>query len=91
MKGLVSSALQFTNSARDFGDDSRFLRRINMGVTSVARTVTGRFAIVGELFSFFLARKRWWLVPMLIALLLCGVIIFLAQSSAVGPFIYTLF
>lgn len=62
-----------------------------MGVFNAARTVTGRFGIVGELFSFFLAHKRWWLVPMLIALLLCGALIFLAQSSAVGPFIYTLF
>jgi len=62
-----------------------------MGIFSAARTVTTRFGIVGELFSFFWAQKRWWLVPMLIALLLCGAVIFLAQSSAVGPFIYTLF
>jgi hypothetical protein len=62
-----------------------------MGVISATRAVTGRFGIVGELFSFCWEHKRWWLMPMLIALLLCGALIFLAQSSAIGPFIYTLF
>ena len=62
-----------------------------MGIINAAQTVTGRFRVVGELFSFFWAYKRWWLVPVLVALLLCGALIFLAQSSAVGPFIYTLF
>jgi hypothetical protein len=62
-----------------------------MGVVSVARTAVGRFGIIGELFSFFWTNKRWWLVPMLVTLFLLGVVIVLAQSSAIGPFIYTLF
>lgn len=62
-----------------------------MGVASAARTTINRFGIVGELLSFFWAKKRWWLVPMLITLFLFGALIILAQSSAVGPFIYTLF
>ena len=62
-----------------------------MRLTSAARTAAGRCGIVGELFSFCWAHKRWWLMPMLIALLLCGALIFLAQSYAIGPFIYTLF
>ena len=62
-----------------------------MGVISAARTLTGRVGIIAELFSFFWAHRRWWLVPMLAALFLCGALILLAQSSAVGPFIYTLF
>jgi hypothetical protein len=62
-----------------------------MGMASAARTTAGRFGIVSELFSFFWSNKRWWLVPMLIALFLIGALIVLAQSSAVGPFIYTLF
>ena len=62
-----------------------------MGIMSATRSVAGRFGIVEELFSFFWAHKRWWLVPMLVALFLCGALILLAQSSAVGPFIYTLF
>jgi hypothetical protein len=62
-----------------------------MGIASIARTTAGRFGIVGELFSFFWSNKRWWLVPMLVALFLVAALIVLAQSSAVAPFIYTLF
>ena len=62
-----------------------------MGVMNVARTAAGRFGVIGELFSFFWSNKRWWLVPMLVALSLFGALILLAQSSAIAPFIYTLF
>jgi hypothetical protein len=62
-----------------------------MGVVTAARTVVGRFGIVGQLFSFFLGNKRWWLVPMLVTLFVIGTLIVLAQSSAIAPFIYTLF
>ncbi len=55
------------------------------------RTAGRRFGIAGELFSFFWANKRWWLVPMLVTLALFGVLVILAQSSAIAPFIYTLF
>jgi hypothetical protein len=62
-----------------------------MGVVNASRIVAGRFGIVGELLSFFWNNKRWWLVPMLVTLFLVGVLIVLAQSSAIAPFIYTLF
>ncbi|HXA75819.1 MAG TPA: DUF5989 family protein [Candidatus Acidoferrales bacterium] len=62
-----------------------------MNVMSTARTVAGRFGIVGELFSFFWSNKKWWLVPMLVSLFLIGGLIILAQSSAIAPFIYTFF
>lgn len=62
-----------------------------MGIASVARTAAGRFGTVGELFVFFWSNKRWWLAPMLVALFLIGALIVLAQSSAIAPFIYTLF
>jgi Family of unknown function (DUF5989) len=57
----------------------------------VARTIVGRLGIMGELLSFFWSNKKWWLVPMLLTLFLLGAIIVLAQSSAIAPFIYTLF
>ena len=50
-----------------------------------------RFGIAGELLGFFFANKRYWLVPMIVVLLLFGVLIVLAQSSVIAPFIYTLF
>jgi hypothetical protein len=50
-----------------------------------------RVSIMGELLGFLWSRKLWWLIPMVSALLLLGAILIFAQSSAVGPFIYTLF
>jgi len=50
-----------------------------------------RFAIVGELLGFLAANKRWWMVPMVVVLLAFGIVMALAQSSAIAPFIYTLF
>lgn len=47
--------------------------------------------IAGELFSFFWNNKRWWLIPVILTLFLLGALIVLAQSSAIAPFIYTLF
>jgi hypothetical protein len=51
----------------------------------------GRFGIASELLQFFWERKLWWLMPMLILLILFGFLIIFAQSSAIAPFIYTLF
>jgi hypothetical protein len=55
------------------------------------RNTIRNVGIVGEVFSFFWSNKRWWLVPMLVTLFLVGALIVLAQSSAIAPFIYTLF
>lgn len=57
-----------------------------------ALTTTKRnFGVASELFSFFWSNKRWWLIPMLVTLFMLGALIVLAQSSAIAPFIYTLF
>ncbi len=55
------------------------------------RNLTSRMGIMGELLSFFWQRKWWWLTPMLLVLLLFGGLVIFAQSSAIAPFIYTLF
>ncbi len=52
---------------------------------------TQRFGIAGELMSFLWQRKLWWLIPMVFVLLVFGGLMVTAQSSALGPFIYTLF
>jgi hypothetical protein len=44
-----------------------------------------------ELFAFMKERKKFWMLPILIAMLLFGVLIVLTQGSAVAPFIYTIF
>lgn len=53
--------------------------------------MAAKLGIVGELCWFFLQHKWWWLSPMLIVLFLLGGLLLFAQSSAVAPFIYTLF
>lgn len=55
------------------------------------RGITTRLGIAGELLSFLWQRKLWWLIPMVLVLLLFGGLLVTAQSSALGPFIYTLF
>jgi len=44
-----------------------------------------------ELWSFLRMRKKFWLLPIILVLLLFGTLIVLAQGSALAPFIYTLF
>lgn len=44
-----------------------------------------------EFWAFLRTRKKYWLLPILLMMLLFGVLLVLAQSSAVAPFIYTLF
>jgi len=46
---------------------------------------------VMELWAFMKERKKFWLLPILVVLLLFGALIVLTQGSAVAPFIYTLF
>ena len=46
---------------------------------------------LGEILRFFWARKRWWLMPMILMLLLVAVFIVLGSASGIGPIIYTLF
>ena len=52
---------------------------------------TNRLASVGELMRFLWKRKQWCVVPIVIALLILGTLLTLAQTSALGPFMYTIF
>ena len=47
--------------------------------------------ILKEFWNFLKVRKRYWLAPIFIILILLSLLIIFAQSSAVAPFIYTLF
>lgn len=48
-------------------------------------------AIVRELWRFMRVRKKYWLLPIIVVMLLLGGLLVLAQGSAIAPFIYTLF
>ncbi len=49
------------------------------------------FELLNDLWLFMRERKKFWLAPIIIVLVLLGGLIVLAQGSAVAPFIYTLF
>jgi len=51
----------------------------------------GRISILREFWEFLKARKKWWLTPIVVVLLLLGSLIVFTQGSALSPFIYTLF
>ena len=46
---------------------------------------------IKEFFEFLKERKKYWLLPIIIVLVLFGGLIILSQGSAVAPFIYTIF
>jgi hypothetical protein len=46
---------------------------------------------VKDLWDFLRERKKYWLAPLIITLVLLGGVIVLTQASAIAPFIYTLF
>ncbi len=47
--------------------------------------------VVSELWAFMRVRKKWWLAPVMVVLLLVGTLLVFAQTSALAPFIYTIF
>jgi hypothetical protein len=50
-----------------------------------------KLAILKELLGFLWQRKKWWLVPMILVLVLLGFLMLFVQSTSVAPFIYVLF
>lgn len=49
------------------------------------------FSTLFEIWAFLRARKKWWLAPIILVLMLLGALIVLTEGSAIAPFIYTLF
>ncbi|MCX5711999.1 MAG: DUF5989 family protein [Candidatus Omnitrophica bacterium] len=50
-----------------------------------------KLSILKELWFFMCSRKRYWLMPIIIVLVLFSLLVIFTQSSTVAPFIYTLF
>jgi Family of unknown function (DUF5989) len=46
---------------------------------------------LGDLWAFMRERRKFWLAPIIILMVLLGALLVLAQGSAIAPFIYTLF
>lgn len=51
----------------------------------------GKWRVVKDFCDFLKVRKKWWLAPIMIVLLMLGLLIIFTESSALAPFIYTLF
>lgn len=48
-------------------------------------------SLIGELWGFMRERKKWWLLPVIIVMVVVGTLLVFAQGSALAPFIYTVF
>lgn len=48
-------------------------------------------SLARELWIFMRVRKKWWLLPILLVMVLVGTLLVFAQGSALAPFIYTIF
>lgn len=50
-----------------------------------------RLVLINEFWLFLRMRKKYWLLPIILCLLLLGLLIVFTQGSALAPFIYTVF
>lgn len=57
----------------------------------VKKMKSGKISILIEFWEFLRVRKKWWLGPIVLFLLLLGLLIVITEGSALAPFIYTLF
>ena len=61
------------------------------GRHGMAQAKGSRMSIFSELWAFMKVRKKWWLGPIIVTMLMLSVLIVLTEGSAVAPFIYALF
>jgi hypothetical protein len=47
--------------------------------------------LLKELWAFMKVRKKWWLLPVILLMVFVGTLLVFAQTSALAPFIYTIF
>jgi hypothetical protein len=50
-----------------------------------------RPGLVSELMAYMKARRKWWLIPLIMVIVAVGALLVFAQGSALAPFIYTIF
>ena len=58
---------------------------------SEPKKASRRFYLLRDVWDFMKVRKKWWLLPIVIMLMLVGILIVVGQSSSLSPFIYALF
>jgi hypothetical protein len=60
-------------------------------VVELRRISVNKLSILAEFWAFMRARKKWWLAPIILVMLMLSLLMVLTQGSALAPFIYTLF
>ena len=65
--------------------------RLSSRTAWTAHRMNSKLAIIREFWDFLRVRKKWWLAPVVIFLLVLGGLLVFAKGSALAPFIYTLF
>ncbi len=50
-----------------------------------------KVSVVKEFWSFLKVRKKWWLIPIVVIMLLLGFVVVISEKSALAPFIYAIF
>jgi len=50
----------------------------------------GQASLARELWAFMRVRKKWWLLPIIVVMVLVGALLVFAQGSVLAPFIYTI-
>jgi len=58
-----------------------------MGVISSTKS---KLQTAGELFGFF-GKKRWWILPVIVTVVVLGVVLIVGEATSLAPFIYTMF
>jgi uncharacterized protein DUF5989 len=53
--------------------------------------MAGSTGLFGELWSFMKVRKKFWLLPVIVIMVMVGVLMVFAHGSVLAPFIYTIF
>jgi hypothetical protein len=51
----------------------------------------GQMSLARELWAFMRVRKKWWLLPIMLVMIVVGALLVFAHGSALAPFIYTIF
>jgi len=68
-----------------------FLVIVLVLLAAIIWTARKKFPIIRSLIDFLMSRKKYWIIPLVIMLLMLGLLIVFASSSALAPLIYPLF
>ena len=69
----------------------REIRKDNIDLKRIFWTMKTFFDLVKDIWDFMKVRKKYWLAPLIITIVLMGALIIFTQGSVVAPFIYSIF